>query len=125
MSDLKLTKTRMLAGVWEGILDGVQGDAAPELMLSHRGETLDPPKVEKDGNTWYVRVPVPINHLSDGALVFLICDAEGEKLTDFTLIAGEALADDIRAEMELLREELDMLKRAFRRHCLETIDQGS
>jgi outer membrane protein assembly factor BamA len=36
------------------------------------------------------------------------------------LIAGEALGDDIRVEVELLRDELDMLKRAFRRHCVET-----
>ena len=35
-------------------------------------------------------------------------------------IAGEAVSDDLRAEVELLRAELDMLKRAFRRHCLET-----
>jgi len=26
----------------------------------------------------------------------------------------------MRVEMDLLRAELDMLKRAFRRHCLET-----
>ena len=41
-------------------------------------------------------------------------------LGDFTLMAGDAVADDLRAEVELLRAELDMLKRAFRRHCLET-----
>jgi len=45
----------------------------------------------------------------------------GGKLGSFTVIAGEALGDDIRAEMDLLRAELDMLKRAFRRHCLETM----
>ena len=43
-----------------------------------------------------------------------------EVLGSFTLIAGEALGDDLRAEVSLLRAELDMLKRAFRRHCLET-----
>jgi hypothetical protein len=30
------------------------------------------------------------------------------------------LAEDIRAEMDLLRAELDLLKQAFRRHCVET-----
>jgi hypothetical protein len=30
------------------------------------------------------------------------------------------MEDDLRAEVDLLRAELDMLKRAFRRHCLET-----
>jgi hypothetical protein len=41
-------------------------------------------------------------------------------LEKFTLIAGDVLGDDIRAEVDLLRAELDMLKRAFRRHCVET-----
>jgi hypothetical protein len=30
------------------------------------------------------------------------------------------LEEDIRAEVSLLRAELDLLKRAFRRHCAET-----
>ena len=29
-------------------------------------------------------------------------------------------AEDIRAELSLVRDELDLLKRAFRRHCVET-----
>jgi len=45
----------------------------------------------------------------------------GDKLGHFTIITGVAMEDDIRAEMDLLRAELDMLKRAFRRHCLETM----
>ena len=34
-------------------------------------------------------------------------------------VAGEALAPDLRAELDLLRAELDLLKSAFRRHCRE------
>ncbi len=30
------------------------------------------------------------------------------------------IMDEPTAEVDLLRSELDMLKRAFRRHCLET-----
>ena len=68
-----------------------------------------------------LRVPIPAELLSDGVQTFLIRDTDsGETLESFSILAGEALADDIRAEVELLREELDMLKRAFRRHCLET-----
>ena len=59
--------------------------------------------------------------IADGVQTFLIRDhATGETLESFAVIAGEALSHDIRAEMTLLREELDMLKRAFRRHWLET-----
>ena len=44
----------------------------------------------------------------------------GETLAHFTVITGVAMEDDMRAEVDLLRAELDMLKRAFRRHCVET-----
>ena len=46
-------------------------------------------------------------------------------LGSFSIVAGDALAEDIRAELTLLRAELDMLKKAFRRHCVETGDGGS
>ena len=70
---------------------------------------------------WLVQVPVPPEAIGDGVQTFLIGDVRGDSvLSSFTLIAGEALGEDIRAEVELLRAELDMLKRAFRRHCLET-----
>jgi hypothetical protein len=42
-------------------------------------------------------------------------------LGSFSIVAGDALAEDIRAELSLLRAELDMLKKGFRRHCLETL----
>jgi hypothetical protein len=71
---------------------------------------------------WAVRVPIPVEVLSEGVQTFLIRDGvSGDKLGHFTIITGVAMEDDIRAEMDLLRAELDMLKRAFRRHCLETM----
>jgi hypothetical protein len=64
---------------------------------------------------------VPVDAIEDGVQIFIKFDAmDGTQVGHFTLIAGEALGDDIRVEMELLRAELDMLKRAFRRHCVET-----
>jgi len=71
---------------------------------------------------WLVRVPVPPERIADGVQTFVIRDRRtGEVLDSFAVLAGDALSYDIRAEMALLREELDLLKRAFRRHCLETL----
>ncbi len=122
MSDLTLTKTRITGGVWNGILTGAAGDTSPRLVLTHRGEVVPGLKTTRiDDGTWSVDVPIPADHLADGVQTFIITDSETEaKLTSFAFLAGEALSEDIRAEMDLLREELDMLKRAFRRHCLET-----
>ncbi len=125
MSTLSLTHTRIKEGIWEGILSSnAESTAIPRIGVSHlekeiAGMTLQSnPEIE---NRWVLQVPIPANILSDGVHTFLITDLDtGEKLASFSITAGEPLADDIRAEMDLLREELDMLKRAFRRHCVET-----
>lgn len=117
-----LTKTRMIAGVWEGIFAGVQ-DAPPHISVTHQGEDIEGAVVKKaaQSDDWVLHVPIPVHLLSDGVQTFVISDAEtGETLNSFTLLAGDALSEDIREEMALLREELDMLKSAFRRHCVET-----
>lgn len=123
MSDLKLTKTRLFEGVWEGFLTS-SGKDDPELEVTHLNDPvlgLDLTEDRENGH-WVVRVPVPVSALSDGVQTFLIRDkVSGEVLESFSILAGEALGDDIRAEVNLLREELDMLKRAFRRHCVETM----
>ncbi len=122
MPDMQLTKTRMVAGVWEGVLTGA-GHNAPDLTVTHQEAALTGVAVQSlaDPGEYLVTVPVPTTLMSDGVQTFVISDAAtGDKLDTFTLIAGDALADDLRAEIALLRAELDMLKRAFRRHCVET-----
>lgn len=122
MSEITLTKTRIRAGVWEGVLSGSLSTPALEVLLLERpipGVTVA--AVPERPGEWMVKVPVPLEALSEGVQTFLIRDAgTGEKLQHFTIITGVAMEDDLRAEIDLLRAELDMLKRAFRRHCLET-----
>ena len=68
-----------------------------------------------------MRVPTPIELIGDGAQTFLIFDRDtGETLDSYTIIAGDAVSEDIRAEVALLLAELDTVKRAFRRYCAET-----
>jgi hypothetical protein len=66
-------------------------------------------------------VPLPASVIADGVQTVLITDAEsGARLASIPILSGSALEEDLRAEVGLLRSELDMLKRAFRRHCTET-----
>ena len=84
-------------------------------------EGVELTELDPEQGSWTLRVPIPSEAVADGVQTFVISDGEsGEKLASFSLIAGAPAADDIRVEIELLRAELDMLKRAFRRHCLET-----
>ncbi len=125
MSNLTLTATRLFEGVWEGVLTAsdVDGNYQPEIEVTHLGAPIDGVSVTEDNTQgyWVVRVPVPVETLMDGVQTFSIADQRsGETLSSFSILAGEPLSDDIRIEIDLLRAELDMLKKAFRRHCVET-----
>ena len=117
-----LTKTQIVEGVWEGVLNGPPLSEPPGITVTHSGQAVDGVEVTQltDGE-WRVGIPIPAHSISDGIQTFVISETEtGARLETFAVLAGEALAEDIRAEIDLLREELDMLKRAFRRHCVET-----
>jgi len=81
---------------------------------------VDP--IGDDGDNWEVKADIPKEFLMDGVQTFLfVFEGQTEILDRFSIITGEPLEEDLRAEIQLLREELDMVKRAFRRHCIETI----
>jgi hypothetical protein len=122
MTEITLTKTRIRAGIWEGVLTGALQIPSLDVFLLEKalsGVTVS--AIAERPGEWLVRVPIPADVLNEGVQTFAIVDrASTEKLCHFTIVTGVALEDDLRAEIDLLRAELDMLKRAFRRHCLET-----
>jgi len=124
MSQFTVTKTRIHAGIWEGVITSPDsGGPDPVIDVTHLERPVPGFAISKGDaeNQWNLRIAIPPELLADGVQVFVISDkTSGEKLDSFTIVTGEPLEDDIRAEVELLRAELDMLKRAFRRHCLET-----
>lgn len=122
MPDIRLTKTRIRAGVWEGVLSGMADQPALDVQhLEKPVPGLVVTAIADRPGEWAVQVPIPSDLLTEGVQTFLIRNAAtGDTLAHFTIITGVAMEDDMRAEMDLLRAELDMLKRAFRRHCLET-----
>jgi hypothetical protein len=123
MAERKLTKTRIQAGVWEGVLTGA--DSLPDIEVTHLAKPVAGATLREDPEVpgqYLVQVPIPAELLSEGVQTFVITDkASDERLESFTIVTGQAIEEDFRAEMELLRAELDMLKRAFRRHCVETM----
>ncbi len=125
MSELTLTKTRLFEGVWEGALKTAEASASkPQVHVTYLGEAIADVAIDQteEAGLWRLRFPIPKESLSDGVQTVVITDAStDERLDTVSFIAGEALAGDLRAEIDLLRAELDMLKRAFRRHCVETM----
>ena len=117
MTQMSLTETRMIEGTWEAVLSAHRPDAAaPQLKVHLQDKPLDG-MVMRSGSApgqWHLQFPIPPEALSDGVQTFLVSDAEsGAFLATFSLLAGDVLDHDLRAE-------LDMLKKAFRRHCAET-----
>lgn len=123
MARMILTKTRIQSGVWEGAL--ATDDPTPAVEVTFLNERLEGASlvpIQDETGLWSLKIPVPAQLLADGVQTFVITDAKtGERLDTFTIVTGEPLENDIRAEVDLLRAELDMLKRAFRRHCTQTM----
>lgn len=116
----RLVQTRIRGGQWEGLLTGAGADPQLQLSLADRALPclLVHPLPDRPGD-YAVTVPIPAEMLAEGVQTFLI-RRQDEVLAHFTIITGAAVDDDLRAEIGLLRAELDLLKRAFRRHCTET-----
>lgn len=121
MTDFTLVKNRLHAGVWEGTLTG-PADTSPVLVMRHDDEII--PGLTMDFSSdgvWAVRAPVPADRISDDVQTFVIVDEGSDTiLNSFTVFAGDQMNDAMQVEIDLLRAELDLLKRAFRKHCVET-----
>jgi len=119
--DEVLVRVRLLSGRYEGLL------TAPEsigIEAVHQGKVIAMARVTpEDGRSdaYRVALDLPAEVISDSVQVISLKSVRsGATLDQVTLMGGDALDQDIRAEMALLREELEMLKRAFRRHCADT-----
>lgn len=125
---MTLTKTRLAEGVWEGLLDRpADATGVPQIKVTYLGTEIEGIDLSRDTETgkWLLRVPIPSESITDGMQTYLVTDAGTDAvLTTFAIHAGDPLAEDLRVEIGLLRAELDMLKKAFRRHCVETMGEG-
>ncbi|MDT0681390.1 hypothetical protein RM543_01740 [Roseicyclus sp. F158] len=123
---LTLGASALRAGTWIATLEGDGRSDPPRLTAESAGEALPAPDVTADPGrpgTWEARLAIPAELLSDGVRTIVVRDEEtGDMLASFAIVAGAPLDEDLRAEIDLLRAELDMLKGAFRRHCLESTD---
>jgi len=122
MSDFTLTRTGIRAGEYEGVLTTrLKHATAPNLELRLLGNAVAEVNVIpelKTKNRWNIRAAIPASMIDEGVQTFLIQNRDtGETLDSFAIVAGQPLEEDLRADIALLRAELEILKRAFRKHC--------
>jgi hypothetical protein len=113
---LTLTQTRIANGVWEGVLTGTANPPALEALYHGRkldGLTVTP--IPGQSGSQAVHLAIPATVLNEGMQTVVLL-VGGEVLASFTLAAGVTQEQDLRAEISLLRAELDLLKKTFRRH---------
>ena len=111
-------------GVWSGVM---RRETAPaRVVMTHLGRIVAQADLADAGDgQWTMRVALPTDQLSDGIQTFLLLADNGsaeeepqpgaERLASLSVLAGAPLDYDIRSELKLLRAELDLLKREFRR----------
>ena len=78
MSDLTLTKTRIQAGTYEGVLKSPDGAGKPDIAALFQENPVGELSVlpdEQVENCWNVRLAIPADVLTDGVQTFLIVDA--------------------------------------------------
>lgn len=116
---LKLEQGRIAGGVWEGVVTSAAEPAIEVLHGERAVEGVEVLPLTGAAGRFAVRVPIPAWALNEGVQTFLV-QSGGVALAQFTLVAGQPVDEDIRAELSLLRAELDLLKRAFQRHVRES-----
>lgn len=113
------------AGIWSGLLH--RAVAPAQAGLVHNGERVAEARIAAAGDgTWRIDVDLPAGRLGDGMTSFLLFEeilgddgpvGRGELLASLSVSAGRALERDLLAELDLVRSELELLKREFRRFC--------
>lgn len=115
----QVTGSRVQAGVWRLVAGPFDRPDPPALQALHLGVALPGLRmspVPGDLGFWDVTLPVPAAVLSDRVQTILLRDAEsGRTLARLSVAAGEALADDLAAEVAALRAEIEVIKAVLRR----------
>ncbi|MEM9433565.1 MAG: hypothetical protein AAGA12_06545 [Pseudomonadota bacterium] len=126
MTAMTMTRTRIQAGIYEAVVSFKSGQSRmPRIgafLFGKEQPGVSISDAPEGKEAWHLRFTIPSEALTDGIQTFVFVDIDtGEKLDSFSVVTGEPLNDDFKAEVDLLRAELDMLKKAFRRHCLDTM----
>ncbi|MGB1426130.1 MAG: hypothetical protein ACPG6T_06550 [Paracoccaceae bacterium] len=122
---LEITQIKFSHGVWQGLISGAAPgtDHLPKFDVTLHEEPVDAVQVirTQDTDELHLQITIPPSAVGSGVHSFVITEHQSlDVLARFTLIGGDLAEQDLRAEIDILKAELELLKRAFRRHCVET-----
>ncbi|SDY34271.1 hypothetical protein SAMN05444004_101190 [Jannaschia faecimaris] len=113
-----LHRTGVTGGTYRGLLTATDesDETPPPLTLVLGGETLGEMTMEAVDGGWQVEGEMGLAPLTDGAQTVFVRLPDGTALDSVTVITGLSAPEDLRAELATLRDEVTLLKKAFRRH---------
>ena len=116
---MQLDKIDFSNGTWRGLLTAEKSGSIPAFSVELDGALVDGVHVSAgpSDREWVIDIPIPNHAIGDGVYTFLIfVQGNSVPVGSFCISAGRPMEYDLQAEVALLREELKILKRAFRRH---------
>ena len=122
MAGFTIIHSEMRDGIWNGVVSGPKDGNQPDIEISCLDRVLDGVSLEDQGlGVWKLSFPVPADLLSDGVQILVVTEkSSGTRIGNYPIISGQSLEDDFRVEVELLRAEVELLKKTLRKHCSET-----
>lgn len=111
-------------GIWQGLL--YRSTAPGRLLLVHGGNPVEAAQASaREEGVWAIAVAIPARNLSEGVQSFLLVEDDGSEdaplqpgarqLSALSIMAGQAIDQDLLVEIGLLRAELNLLKHEVRR----------
>ena len=116
---MQLDKIDFSNGIWRGLLTAEKSGASTSFSVELNGALVEGTRISAgpSDREWVIDIPIPNHAIGDGVHTFLIfVDGNSVPVGSFCVSAGRAMEYDLQVEVALLREELEILKRAFRRH---------
>jgi len=109
-----LLRRSFKSGLWEVEL---ASPVPPALEVrTDLGDMFAPEVMGGEGDVWRVRLAIPTGMIGEGMQTFLLVDTATSDVVDrLPILVGGMVEEDLRAELDLMRAELDLLKKAFRR----------
>lgn len=118
----RCSEISLIEGRLTGTVEARAANApAPLLEVISRGQSIAMGETapQPDSSTvsrWSYSIAIPPSVLTDGTQTLLLRELEAtETLASLSIMVGEPIDQDVLAELDLLRAELDMLKAAMRR----------
>ena len=97
-----------------------EGEGPPPATVTHRAVPVAAEVTpEGEPGVWRLTAELPMAAVSEGVQTLLVTMPDGTAIGSAQLIVGRPADSSLEAQLDLMRQELDLLKSAIRRRARE------